>query len=559
MSDSDSDDDLLALAGAGGEDDAGESTEDEGMSRAQTGSGKRSGSNDIEQENGGGGDDDDEDDDDEGRAEADDSDATDDEQTVLNPYPLEGKYKDEKDRDYLEGLPEIERESILFDRSQEMQKYEERQYLVQRAREQKKSQKSSADGKRRSARDKVSDPALSKRSKLSELKQRRQEKRSRVEGGEAPYRKKKRVKGEDDYSDEEEEEDESDRENASDEYESDDEGGVKWADTRSTGTEECSLDDINSIRLGKSFFSQYCHNPGFELSIIGCFVRVNIGMNQQLQQPVYRLCQIKGLTSVAPYTFMDRTNDEALVVSQGDSEKTFEMGICSDSNATQEEFDWWKSMLKGLGSKITKRQITRKKVELEEFKNHHVTADELEVIIQRRQKLTGNSLSTNVVLEKAILQERRAVALENGRFDEVQKIDSQLDSLERSLSKHKRRSELDKLSKVNERNRKANLEEIRKAELAAADARRKAALNNDFNAGNPFLRLRTAARMFYQSDREAAAVQPVAVSKEAALEQEEALKDEEKRQKRIKAKFAHDASALDDAIANVDFVLDIEI
>ncbi|KAJ9125665.1 hypothetical protein QFC22_000627 [Naganishia vaughanmartiniae] len=38
------------------------------------------------------------------------------------PYPLEGKYKDENDREYLLNLPEIEREQILADRADDRQK-----------------------------------------------------------------------------------------------------------------------------------------------------------------------------------------------------------------------------------------------------------------------------------------------------------------------------------------------------------------------------------------------------------------------------------------------------
>ncbi|BEI83954.1 hypothetical protein CcaverHIS002_0405580 [Cutaneotrichosporon cavernicola] len=42
-----------------------------------------------------------------------------------NPYPLEGKYIDEDDRDYLDSLPEIERENILAARQEEIQKFKD--------------------------------------------------------------------------------------------------------------------------------------------------------------------------------------------------------------------------------------------------------------------------------------------------------------------------------------------------------------------------------------------------------------------------------------------------
>nr|XP_031862312.1 uncharacterized protein CI109_002277 [Kwoniella shandongensis]KAA5529384.1 hypothetical protein CI109_002277 [Kwoniella shandongensis] len=48
---------------------------------------------------------------------------------VRNPYPLEGKYVDEDDREALEALPEIERENILAGRLEEMQKFKDSQAL----------------------------------------------------------------------------------------------------------------------------------------------------------------------------------------------------------------------------------------------------------------------------------------------------------------------------------------------------------------------------------------------------------------------------------------------
>ena len=57
---------------------------------------------------------DDDDDDDDNEAESEE------ELELVNPYPLEGKYRDEQDREELEAMDEIKREEILFERSQEM-------------------------------------------------------------------------------------------------------------------------------------------------------------------------------------------------------------------------------------------------------------------------------------------------------------------------------------------------------------------------------------------------------------------------------------------------------
>ena len=60
---------------------------------------------------------------------------------MIDPYPLEGKYKDEADREALDNMDEMEREQILFERMQEMDKYRERKYLQERMKQQQQQQR----------------------------------------------------------------------------------------------------------------------------------------------------------------------------------------------------------------------------------------------------------------------------------------------------------------------------------------------------------------------------------------------------------------------------------
>lgn len=52
-----------------------------------------------------------------------------------DPYPLEGKFKDDDDREKLMAMDEVTREQILYDRMQEKEKKRERRYLALRARQ----------------------------------------------------------------------------------------------------------------------------------------------------------------------------------------------------------------------------------------------------------------------------------------------------------------------------------------------------------------------------------------------------------------------------------------
>jgi RNA polymerase-associated protein RTF1 len=88
-----------------------------------------------------------------------------------NPYPLEGKYKDEADKEQLLNMSEILREEILYARGEEMQRLKEKRDLAMLVNKQAKDQprRSGREGQLRSEK-------AGKRDELSELKKRREEK-----------------------------------------------------------------------------------------------------------------------------------------------------------------------------------------------------------------------------------------------------------------------------------------------------------------------------------------------------------------------------------------------
>lgn len=470
-------------------------------------------------------------------------------EVFVNPYPLENKYKDEQDRAYLTGLAEIERESILFDRSQEIEKYNQRLYLAQRAKERRQQEKERANNATRvSTRDKSG--SSTKQNKLSELKKKREEKKSRESGRPSvPYR------------DGEDSGESADSESEDESVYSDDQGKVEWDEPKEQ--KELTVNDLNKIRFGRTMFAKYCHNPGFENAAIGSFVRVNIGYDREKQTSVYRICEVKGLQRSKVYKFLNRAADESIVVASGRNERAFEMGICSDSPFTEDEFRWWKQNLKKDEIPLPSvRAIERKLRELIEFKSHVLTPEEVNELIQRRQRLS-NSTGVGVVLEKTTLQQQRIIALENNDLDKVEELDSKIAAIDRKLaSTAKVQSPLDKLAAVNARNRSANQTGVRRAELKATEDRRKAG-GAAAVTGNPFSRLRTNARVFYESEADRAA------SKARQAEEQELAKkkteEEKQRKEKEKAAAAMRKSTLmasnevDDMIAAIDYRLEIEI
>lgn len=539
---SDSDDDLLALAGAGEE----EEEEPKPVTGGKNNKSKRS-RNEDDGENG-----------------DEDGDDADDEDIFVSPYPLDGKYKDSKDKQYIDSLPEIEREQILFERGEEMEKFRQRGELARRVKERRLAEKAleKKSSKQRAAKSGES----GKKSQLSELKKRRQEKETRSQ------RRAEGIEEEDDdeeekgsdYYDEEEEESGSDRGSVYGDEEDDER--VEWADSKSKDSKRSiQLNDLNKIKFGKTLLAKYCHYPGFEHAIVGAYVRINIGYDHETQSNIYRVCLVKGLQQTnKPYSFLNRTVDSNLLVAHGRSERAFEMGICSDQSITEKEFERWKRVLEEQDLSLPSvKKLDRKYKDLVELQNHQLTSDEVNEMIQKRQKFSENSLGANAVIEKSMLQQQRVIAMEKGDFKEVESIDERLDNIERSIQRNQRQADtgMDKLAKVNERNRRSNVERVRKAEIKANENRRKAAMGQDV-ASDPFSRLRTSAKTFYESNRtpkERAAAQKAAEEEEearrsAANEQEEA-QSHARKSMMAKKKL----SRVDDLIANLDIELEIEV
>ncbi|ODV91085.1 hypothetical protein CANCADRAFT_2802 [Tortispora caseinolytica NRRL Y-17796] len=429
------------------------------------------------------------------------------------PYPLYGKYKDEEDMEWLEGLPEIEREQTLFDRSQEMQRYNERKYLAQRLKTQ-REQAAKREQRSTRQREQKSDVRKSRLQELTKKRKARETRRQRIEkDGYEPAHIDSDEESKGSYSSEEDdyEPEYSGKPTSKDE--------VEWASDDDQDV-DATLKDLNKVRFGRTLFTKYCHHPQFEAAIVGCYVRINIGFNRQTGQSVYRVCQVVRLVPSKTYSFMNRTVNQKIVAVHGKAEREFEFGICSDSPFTEEEFDWWKSTLKKEGSVVPSRaKLLRKFKQLKEMSEHKLTQEEQNEIIEKRRLLSGAHVPHLLVLRKSELHQFLLVAREQGNSEKVAELEAEIKEIDTKLESSKKAvedSQLSKLAKVNARNRKSNQEEIRKAELLANEEKRQGASA----ITDPFKRFKTNTRIFYNSDSSRVSSETPAVDKEPQTQPE---------------------------------------
>lgn len=216
-------------------------------------------------------------------------------------FPYDKLYYSSKDKEEIMAMPEIQREQILSDRAQQVDRHNQdlalRRLLASREREEarqakKNKRKAGAadleDGNRKSSRQKMTlggrkvgetSAAIDAYKRQREQKGKRDELRRR----EPSVREKSRSK-EDKLSDDDAE----------------GESEVEWDDRERSPTPPkddppAELKDLQRARVGRSNFAQVCFYPGFDDAISGCYVRVNIGPNRDTGLNEYRICLIKSM------------------------------------------------------------------------------------------------------------------------------------------------------------------------------------------------------------------------------------------------------------------------
>ncbi|ODV79078.1 plus-3-domain-containing protein [Suhomyces tanzawaensis NRRL Y-17324] len=553
---SDLDDDLLALAGGAG--DSGE--ESDGYEPTLS---KRSRS---EEKDDGAVEDDDDDDEalsskkrriDTSDLEFDDDEEDEEDDELVNPYPLEGKYKDEDDRDKLESMDEIQREQILFERTQEMERFNEKKYLQQRMKQQKKLQKQQSGGTakatRSSNRNKDSNVKTSKLDKLSELRKQREQK-SR--------------KNYDDYEDDEEEEEDDDDLRDDEEEDDYEDGVVTWGGASKSKSKRSNvrsnLDDINKIRVGRSLLSKYCFYAFFSDLVIDCFARINLGMDKRTRKPMYRMVKIVDVRSIPEkaYRLNNAKSDLFLKVSQNRKQtKEFPISIFSDSPITPDEFKTYEHELDKTGESIEYQdEATEKYNQIQYYLNKGVSDKDVNEMLEKKRKLLDTKKSdgaltgVDAVFRKSKLLDELKIARQQGDAQKSTAIIEKLKAIEDAMASRAKSSNtsesLNTMSKVNERNRKLNSTNIRKAEIKTKNA------VVQFDGGDPFSRLKTVTRMFYQG---LTAEENEKALNDARLNLQEKLAEKSKQEEKIATSTYRLLGEMDKLIKTIDIDINLEL
>ncbi|KAJ6031476.1 hypothetical protein N7540_002208 [Penicillium herquei] len=441
-------------------------------------------------------------------------------------FPYDKLYYSAKEKQEIMAMPEIQREELLSERAQQVDRHNQdlalRRLLASREREEKRAAAKQAkrkagsagldENQRKSSRQKTTlggrkvgetSAAIDAYKRQREQKGKRDELRRRDP---TASRRRSRTPGSGE-SDEDAE--------AESDLELDDRVGRSPSIPKDDPPAE--LRDLNRVRVGRSNFAQVCFYPNFENSITGCYARVNIGPNMETGQNEYRLCLVTGFNQGKPYA-MDAPNGRPFVTDQyaklahGKAVRDFPFVACSNEPFTDIEYARYRKTMAVEDCKMpTQTQLAVKVTDINRLINHRFTPQELSEKLRRQGALDQKrNVRRRVDLEKE-LQAAKA----NGNDDEIERLQKELHDLTNpnlswgtTLDKpaaDKALSEAERVHLINVRNQKLNIENVRRAQIEERKAARKAAaaVARGEAVADPFMRVRTVAKTHHDVNTKA--------------------------------------------------------
>eukprot|EP00262_Sarcandra_glabra_P006861 TRINITY_DN19420_c0_g1_i1.p1 TRINITY_DN19420_c0_g1~~TRINITY_DN19420_c0_g1_i1.p1 ORF type:complete len:651 (-),score=169.25 TRINITY_DN19420_c0_g1_i1:220-2172(-) len=419
-------------------------------------------------------------------------------------------YKDDEDRETLARMSELDREMILSERAAKRDDYRLKKKVRAKQSDKKPSRptrrevtppplprgRSSVKSDRSAAKDDALNELRAKRKKQQDPEGHRNMRDSVGGGGgrvSSPIRRKAPSPSIDSSG--------SESRSGSDSGDEGSIGGGELAESDEDGpssrTETPSFEDIKEITIRRSKLGKWFMEPFFEELIVGCFVRVGIGMSRS-GQSIYRLCMVRNVDATDPdrqYKLENRTTHKYLNCIWGNesSAARWQMARVSDAALLEKEFDEWvREVGRSNGRMPSRREVAEKKEAIEKINSFVYSAATVKQMLQ--EKKSASLRPSNMAAEKDRLRKEIEVA-ENRRDEaEVARIRVRLQELEAMSRQPKSKdAKAVRLAEMNKRNRAENFK----------NASEMKPVNTSLKAGeagyDPFSRRWTRSRNYYVS------------------------------------------------------------
>ncbi|KAH7148799.1 hypothetical protein EDB81DRAFT_475427 [Dactylonectria macrodidyma] len=501
--------------------------------------------------------------------------------TEYDKYPVEGMYVSQAEKNEIMAMREVEREQIIADRISEIERQRQnrllRQMVENEERKQVKKKRSAdtaelEDGDHKSSRPRTTGKG---ETAMDSLRRARAEKARRREDHE---------KRKDGYSP---------RGRNSREPESDDDFGRGRSRTpdaeASRDQPPPELRDYERVRLGRNEFAQVCFTPGFEQSIIGCYLRIALGPHPETGVEQYRMAVIKGFATGRPYALSGPNGsfvtDQYIKAAHGKAIKEFPFIAASSGKFLESELNRYKVTCANENVTIpTKSFLSDKVDDINSLIAHKWTNEEIKARLKRKNDMRRRFDPAERERVARLLEEATQRGDDEKKIsklqEELDKLGTQRLAFKTSLGASKNpdapkgKSEQDRLAERNREARRLNGEAVRKAQLKEKAKSREiemALKRGEAYEGDMSRRLRTKAKFVYDvndqvKDKAAASdastpangTPKVAAAKSQLLPHLAKLQEEKYLEKKG-IPTIHKPLMDDDVIGSLDLDIDIEI
>ncbi|CAL8098873.1 unnamed protein product [Calicophoron daubneyi] len=225
-----------------------------------------------------------------------------------------------------------------------------------------------------------------------------------------------------------------------------------------------SVSDLSRIRLSRFKMEKWVHMPFFDDLVKGCFVRINIGLNQGV--PVYRCAEVVDVLETQKiYDLGDTRTNKGVVLRIGKDQSTFRLAFVSNSDFLQAEFDSWMRRITDANMKPpTMAFVRRKAADIQEAIVRPIRDERVvEQIIQSKRRF--QKAPTNFAMRKAELMKERELAEANGDTEALRRVDLELEEIELQAERIERRRTLGfkSITSINQRNRVLSVQQAEEA------------------------------------------------------------------------------------------------
>ncbi|WWC64143.1 uncharacterized protein I303_106751 [Kwoniella dejecticola CBS 10117] len=413
---------------------------------------------------------------------------------ATNPYPLEGKYIDEADRERLENMNEIEREDILAGRLEEMQKLKDSQALDAMFKTiGGDDQNDDDDGPSRKKRKHTSVSKEASRA-MTDLKNKRKAKDERAQRR-AARQSQRRPRSASPASDNSTEDGEISHSQSYAQRYSPPQSPEKNLSPNKEAKEDidgtpANRLEVNSARLSRYELVDMMYKDGFEATVTGGFVRLMASEPDEQGRPKYRVHRIKDVDTTEKFgayniEYKGRNVRDArgLLCSYGKSTRLFRIADVSNGDFEEKEFQRFTMTNKADGVKIPKRsELKEKHEEIKALRDRPMTDAEVNRQINTR-RAHDPSANRSALLKISQLLSTRDLALRRNDVAAVEDINSEIiklggdpttGQLVAAQGSNESSDDYDlRIQKINENNKRKTKEMMSKAHQAAL-ARKKA-------------------------------------------------------------------------------------